>query len=89
VKSGVPVVLAGDDPGMMRTTQTQEFYLAAERYPSITYSDLKRFAENSIKYSFLAPGTKEQMMTALREKFQIFEEKWKERILLKPGLDQH
>jgi adenosine deaminase len=79
VESGVPVVLAGDDPGMMRTTQTQEFYLAAVRYPSITYTDLKGFAKNSIKYSFLDPETKEKLMIRLKEQFRLFEEKWKKK----------
>lgn len=77
VEAGVPVVLAGDDPGMMRTTHTQEFYLAASRYPAITYFDLKGFALNSIKYSFLEDRTKERLLDVLNKKFQVFEERWR------------
>jgi hypothetical protein len=77
VGAGVPVVLAGDDPGMMRTTQTQEFYLAASRYPAITYLDLKGFALNSITYSFLDNRTKEKLLAVLNKKFQVFEERWR------------
>ncbi|MGD2088289.1 MAG: hypothetical protein PVH61_19075 [Candidatus Aminicenantes bacterium] len=76
VEAGVPVVLAGDDPGMMRTTHTQEFYLAASRYPTITYIDLKGMALNSIRYSFLDNRTKERLLEVLNKKFQSFEEKW-------------
>jgi adenosine deaminase/adenosine deaminase CECR1 len=77
VEAGVPVVLAGDDPGMMRTTQTQEFYLAASRYPAITYIDLKGMALNSIRYSFLDNRTKERLLEVLNRKFQSFEERWR------------
>jgi adenosine deaminase len=77
VEAGVPVVLAGDDPGMMRTTHTQEFYLAAMRYPQITYLDLKGFALNSIRYSFLDDKIKERLLDILNKKFQVFEERWR------------
>jgi hypothetical protein len=55
VRHGVPVVLATDDPGVFRTQLTREFALAATRYPSLSYNDFKRFARNSLHYSF-APG---------------------------------
>lgn len=76
VESGVPVVLAGDDPGMMRTTHTQEFYLAATRYPRITYLNLKNFSLNSIQYSFLDNKSKVKKIGVLSEKFDDFERKW-------------
>ncbi len=82
VSSGVPVVLAGDDPGMMRTTQTQEFFLAASRYKSIDYSALKGFARNSIQYSFLDTSTKTKLMDTLNEKFRNFEQKWRRYFLV-------
>ncbi len=81
VSSGVPVVLAGDDPGMMRTTQTQEFFLAASRYKSISYKALKGFARNSIQYSFLDAATKEKLMGKLDETFRAFEKKWRSYIV--------
>ena len=81
VEAGVPVVLAGDDPGIMRTSHTQEFYLAASRYPLITYLDLKGFALNSIRYSFLDDRTKERLLEVLNKKFRAFEERWRGRAL--------
>ena len=55
VRSGVPVVLATDDAGIFRTQLTREFVLAAMRYPALDYDDFKRFARNSLHFSF-APG---------------------------------
>ncbi|HYC89282.1 MAG TPA: adenosine deaminase [Thermoanaerobaculia bacterium] len=52
VRSGVPVVLATDDPGVARNDMTTEWQRAVEEH-GMTYADLKRFARNSIEYSFL------------------------------------
>ena len=50
---GVPIVLASDDPGVLRTDLTEQFVIIAHTYPQVKYSDLKRFARNSLEYSFL------------------------------------
>jgi adenosine deaminase len=50
----VPVALATDDPGVSRGDITQEFERAAETY-HLKYQDLKKFARDSLEYSFL-PG---------------------------------
>lgn len=52
LRSGVPVVLATDDPGVARTDMTTEWQRAAEEH-GVSYADLKRFARNSIEYSFI------------------------------------
>ena len=52
LRSGVPVVLATDDPGVSRNDMTTEWQRAVEEH-GVTYADLKRFARNSIEYSFL------------------------------------
>jgi adenosine deaminase len=52
LRSGVPVVLATDDPGVARTDMTTEWQRAVEEH-GMTYAELKRFARNSIEYSFL------------------------------------
>jgi adenosine deaminase len=49
----VPVVLATDDPGIMRTSLTEQFRLAALDYPRFRYADLRTFNRNSLEYSFL------------------------------------
>ncbi|HWQ19598.1 MAG TPA: hypothetical protein VN455_07445, partial [Methanotrichaceae archaeon] len=50
---GVPIVLASDDPGVLRTDLTEQFVIIAHTYPQVSYSDFKRFARNSLEYSFL------------------------------------
>jgi adenosine deaminase len=54
LKFGVPVALATDDPGVSRGDITEEYQRAAETY-HLGYLDLKKFARNSLEYSFL-PG---------------------------------
>jgi adenosine deaminase len=54
LKFGVPIALATDDPGVSRGDITQEFERAVETY-HLKYQDLKKFARNSLEYSFL-PG---------------------------------
>jgi adenosine deaminase len=50
---GVPVVLASDDPGVLRTDLAEQFVIIASDYPQVNYSDIKTFARNSLEYSFL------------------------------------
>jgi len=64
VERHVPVVLSTDDPGIMRTSLTEQFRLAALGYPHFRYADLRTFNRNSLEYSFLTgasiwedPGT--------------------------------
>src|SRR5262249_26225698 len=54
LRFGVPVTLATDDAGVSRGDITQEYQRAAETY-GLSYEQLKRFARNSLDYSFL-PG---------------------------------
>lgn len=54
LKFGVPVTLATDDEGVSRGDIVQEYTRAAETY-NFKYQDLKKFARNSLEYSFL-PG---------------------------------
>ena len=53
VERHVPVVLATDDPGIMRTSLTEQFRQAALDYPRLRYADLRTFNRNSLEYSFL------------------------------------
>ncbi len=52
MRHGVPVVLATDDAGVSRIDMTTEWQRAVEEH-GVGYRDLKRFARNSIEYSFL------------------------------------
>lgn len=49
----VPIVLASDDAGVLRTDLTEQFVIIAQNYPQVKYSDFKRFVRNSLEYSFL------------------------------------
>jgi hypothetical protein len=53
VERRVPVVLATDDPGIMRTTLTEQYRRAALDYPRFRYADLRTVNRNSLEYSFL------------------------------------
>jgi len=55
LKYGVPVSLATDDEGVLRSDLTHEFLRAVETYDVLTYRDLKRMARLSLEHSFL-PG---------------------------------
>ena len=50
---GVPVVLASDDAGVLRTDLSEQFVIIARDYPQVKYHDFKNFVRNSIEYSFL------------------------------------
>ncbi len=54
LKNHVPVVLATDDDGVLRTDLTNEYKRAVETY-HFSYPILKQFARNSISYSYI-PG---------------------------------
>jgi hypothetical protein len=54
LKYGVPVALATDDPGVSRGDITQEYARASATY-HLSYRELKKFARNSLTFSFL-PG---------------------------------
>jgi adenosine deaminase len=54
LKSGVPVVLATDDEGVLRTDLTHEFQRAILTY-QFDYPTMKAFVRNSLTYNFM-PG---------------------------------
>jgi adenosine deaminase len=53
VRYHVPVTLATDDEGVLRTTLTREYQRAVLTY-HFTYAMLKRFARNSLTYAFIS-----------------------------------
>ena len=54
LKEGVPVALATDDQGVARSDMTHEWLRAVQTY-DFKYTDMKRFARQSLEHSFL-PG---------------------------------
>jgi hypothetical protein len=70
----VPIVISTDDPGISRTSLTEQYVLLAHRYPEITYQDIKSYAFNSIQYSFIKDTKlKERLRSDLKQRFAAFE----------------
>ncbi|CAF3497404.1 unnamed protein product [Rotaria sp. Silwood1] len=68
-RSGIPIVLASDDPGSFGYNQlTIDFYLATMAW-GLNLADLKQFAWNSIQYSSLLDDRK-------TEGFRKWENQW-------------
>ena len=72
-RAGVPLVLSTDDAGILRTNLSQQFVIAASRYPELTYEDFRSFALNSIVYSFLPESVKESELDKLTRLLTVFE----------------
>ncbi len=70
----VPIVISTDDPGISRTSLTEQYVLLAQRYPKIKYCEMKKFAFNSVEYSFIKdPQVKEGLKKDLARRFGVFE----------------
>lgn len=70
---GVPIVIATDDPGVLRSNLTHQFVLLAKRYPQINYADIRRYIRNSIQYSFLEEARKKSLLQALEQSLHAYE----------------
>lgn len=71
--AGVPIIISTDDPGILRTSLTEQYTLAALRY-GFSYNEIKQFVYNSIKYAFLTETDKDALNTKLDNLFIEFEE---------------
>ncbi|UAA38768.1 hypothetical protein KIH87_19260 [Paraneptunicella aestuarii] len=69
---GVPMVISTDDSGVSRNNLTNEFVLLASRYQP-SYSKIKEYVYNSIRYSFMSEADKATNLKRLDEKFEDFE----------------
>ena len=79
-KAGIPIIISTDDPGILRTSLTEQYTLAALRY-GFSYNEIKEFVNNSITYSFLPDQEKGdnrayEQMKKLKELFTEFEKKF-------------
>jgi adenosine deaminase len=72
VRSGVPVALATDDEGVSRSDMTDQYEQAAVAQ-GFGYRALKRFAQDSLRYSFLSDGDKALALRTQRAAFARFE----------------
>ena len=74
-KAEVPLLLCTDDPGILRTSLTEQYTLAALRY-GFSYGEMRQFAFNAISYSFLSDDDKQTLSTQLNDLFTDFEKKF-------------
>ncbi|MGR5591969.1 adenosine deaminase family protein [Bacteroides thetaiotaomicron] len=80
-KAGIPIIISTDDPGILRTSLTEQYTLAALRY-GFSYKEIKEFVNNSITYSFLpdhqekGDNKKYEEMEKLKELLTEFEKKF-------------
>jgi hypothetical protein len=72
LRNHVPIALATDDEGVTRSRLTDSFVRAVLGY-GIDYPTLKTFAENSIRYGFADPATKQRLEARLAAQFASFE----------------
>lgn len=74
-KAGIPIIISTDDPGILRTSLTEQYTLAALRY-GFSYNEIKQFVYNSIKYAFLTETDKDALNTKLDNLFIEFEDNY-------------
>lgn len=72
-KAGVPIVISSDDMGVSRSNLLQQYLYLAQRYPSFSYIDIKKFIYNSIRYSFTSNKEKQILTHTLDQQFNHFE----------------
>ena len=70
--AGVPVALATDDEGVLRSNITREFKRAVEEQ-KLGYRTLKSLVRNSIVYAFVDDPTKVKLLNSLDSAFVSFE----------------
>jgi adenosine deaminase len=75
LKHGVPVALATDDEGVLRSNLTMDYRRAVEEQ-GVDYRTLKQLARNSILYAFVDDGTKSRLINRLENAFTRFEERY-------------
>lgn len=71
-KAGVPIIISTDDPGILRTSLTEQYTLATLRY-GFSYDEIKTFVYNSIKYGFLPNADITATTNTLNGLFKNFE----------------
>ena len=72
--AGVPVIISTDDPGVLRTSLTEQYTLAVLRY-GFSYEEIKSFVQNSITYAFLADEDKASINEDMKIMFTDFEKR--------------
>ncbi len=78
VKAGIKVTLSTDDEGVSRTDLTSQ-YVKAVRQHRFGYRQLKSFARNGLRCSFLTPAEKKAALADQARRFRNFEARFPRR----------
>lgn len=78
-QAGVPLVIATDDPGILRTNLTQQYVLATLRY-DLDYYEIKELVRNSIRFGFMPDTEKVALLKRVEKEFSAFEKMWRKNI---------
>ena len=71
LNAGLAVVLASDDPAVMRHTLSHDFYAAFMAW-GLELRDLKQLAMSSLVHSAMSPDEKRRALTAWRARWATF-----------------
>lgn len=71
LRTGVPVALSTDDRGMWDSTMTDEYYVAVKEF-NLSWQELLKLGENSLKYSFVDALTKKRLLDQYESRIKKF-----------------
>lgn len=78
LRTGIPVALSTDDRGMWDSTMTDEFLVAVKEF-NLSWEEVKLLSENSLRYAFVEPETRDKMLETYRERIAKFEKRMSKR----------
>lgn len=68
---GVPLALSTDDRGMWDSNLTDEFFVAVKEF-DLSWQQIVTLSKNSIRYSFIDPQSKQQLLNTLDQNLLRF-----------------
>jgi len=72
LRTGIPVALSTDDRGMWDSTMTDEFFVAVREF-NLSWAEIKRLSENSLRYAFLPEDQKARLLATYHDRISQFE----------------
>ena len=75
LRIGIPVCLNTDDRGMWDSTMTDEYYTAVTLF-NLSWDEIVQLGKNSLRYSFVEPEVKAQLLTDYKADIAKFEHRY-------------
>jgi adenosine deaminase CECR1 len=72
LRTGIPVALSTDDRGMWDSTLSDEFFVAVTEF-DLSWEEIKLLSRNSLRYSFVAPELRRELLQNYDRKIEQFE----------------